>query len=352
MGEGDLAIRGSTAAALDAYLVFEDEAGFSMTPPTARTWSHRGNTPIARVRGRSQRRMSIAALACYKTGERSRLIYRPIVHADHKAGGRRSFAWTDHRDLLVAAHQQLGRPIVLVWDNLNVHRDRRLHEFIDAHDWITVRYLPPYAPQLNPGRGRLVPPAKALPGQHRLHRPHPPDAHPATRPSPGPIPARPHRRMPRRHRAHFDDITPQTSVTGLVSQTITVIRPSCAEVQDAEQRPLSRPPVLRVPPSPGAVARPGGEPGMRARTGGCTVLGAWVRLVTLRRLSDGRSVLSGAPQGLDVGRRVGVSGMRRVSSVATQSPCQYGRGSAEGLSVPSGGGSESIRRLYTTLSWS
>jgi hypothetical protein len=92
VGEGDLAIRGRTAAALDAYLVFEDEAGFSMTPPTARTWSHRGNTPIVRVRGRTQRRISIAALACYKTGERSRLIYRPIVHADHKAGGRRSFA--------------------------------------------------------------------------------------------------------------------------------------------------------------------------------------------------------------------------------------------------------------------
>ncbi|MFJ2478591.1 hypothetical protein ACIOWI_37780 [Streptomyces sp. NPDC087659] len=36
-----------------------------MTPPTARTWSRRGHTPIVRVRGRSQRRISIAALACY-----------------------------------------------------------------------------------------------------------------------------------------------------------------------------------------------------------------------------------------------------------------------------------------------
>ncbi|WP_239769089.1 transposase [Streptomyces sp. CL12-4] len=124
-----------------------------MTPPTARTWSRRGKTPIVRVRGRSQRRISIAALACYRTGERSRLIYRPIVHADHKAGGRRSFSWMDYRDLLVAAHQQLGRPIVLVWDNLNVHRDRRLREFIDSHDWISVHYLPPYAPQLNPVEG-------------------------------------------------------------------------------------------------------------------------------------------------------------------------------------------------------
>jgi catechol 2,3-dioxygenase-like lactoylglutathione lyase family enzyme len=45
LGEGDLAARGRTAAALDAWLVFEDEAGFSMTPPTTRTWSRRGHTP-------------------------------------------------------------------------------------------------------------------------------------------------------------------------------------------------------------------------------------------------------------------------------------------------------------------
>lgn len=120
----------------------------AMTPPTARTWSRRGHTPIVRVRGRS-----IAALTCYKPGERFRLIYRPLVHPDHKTGGRRSFAWTDYRDLLTVAHRQLGKPIVLVWDNLNVHRDRRLRGFIDAQDWITVHYLPPYAPQLNPVEG-------------------------------------------------------------------------------------------------------------------------------------------------------------------------------------------------------
>ncbi|MFE2104229.1 IS630 family transposase, partial [Streptomyces sp. NPDC059468] len=92
-----------------------------MTPPTARTWARRGRTPVIRVRGRSQRRFSIAALACYKHGERSRLIYRPVRHLDHKRGGRRSFTWTDYRDLLTAAHQQLGAPIVLVSDHLNGH---------------------------------------------------------------------------------------------------------------------------------------------------------------------------------------------------------------------------------------
>lgn len=140
-------------AALGALLCFEDEAGFSMTPPTIRTWARRGHTPVIRIRGRSQRRISIAALACYKQGERSRLIYRPKRHVDHKRGGRRSFAWTDYRDPLIAAHQQLGAPIVLVWDNLNVHKDRRLREFINTHDWITCYFLPAYAPDLNPVEG-------------------------------------------------------------------------------------------------------------------------------------------------------------------------------------------------------
>ncbi|MER7043915.1 hypothetical protein ABT391_03265 [Streptomyces jumonjinensis] len=103
-----------------------------MTPPTSRTWSRRGSTPVIRVRGRSRRRFSIAALCCYKPGERSRLIYRPKRHTDHRSGGRKSFAWTEYRDLLIAAHHQPGSPIVLIWDNLNVHKDRRMRAFIDA----------------------------------------------------------------------------------------------------------------------------------------------------------------------------------------------------------------------------
>jgi hypothetical protein len=153
LGEGDVAARGKAVAALGARLCFEDEAGFSMTPPTARTWARRGDTPVIRVRGRSQRRFFIAALASYKPGERSRLIYRPKRHVDHKHGGRRSFTWTDYRDLLTAAHQQLGAPIVLVLDILNVHRDRRLREFIDTDDWITCYFLPAYTPDLNPVEG-------------------------------------------------------------------------------------------------------------------------------------------------------------------------------------------------------
>jgi hypothetical protein len=48
-----------------------DDAAYSQDLVPAR--AHAGGP----VRGRSQRRFSIAALACYKTGERSRLIFRP-----------------------------------------------------------------------------------------------------------------------------------------------------------------------------------------------------------------------------------------------------------------------------------
>ncbi|CAL9336618.1 hypothetical protein SUDANB146_00178 [Streptomyces sp. enrichment culture] len=52
-------------------------------------------------------------------------------------GGRRRFARTDYRDLLTAAHPQLGAPLVLVRDNLDVHPGARLRAFISTHDRIT-----------------------------------------------------------------------------------------------------------------------------------------------------------------------------------------------------------------------
>ena len=59
----------------------------------------------------------MAALICTKPGHRPRLIYR--IHLDHgpARGRRKGFTETDYAPrLLDAAHQQLGGPIVLVWD--------------------------------------------------------------------------------------------------------------------------------------------------------------------------------------------------------------------------------------------
>jgi putative transposase len=93
--------------------------------------------------------VSIAGLVCVRPGQRSRLIYRTRIHRGRK-GERRSFAETDYAALLDAAHQQLGGPIVVIWDNLNTHRSAAMRELITARDWLHVIRLPAYAPELNP----------------------------------------------------------------------------------------------------------------------------------------------------------------------------------------------------------
>lgn len=56
----------------------------------------------------------------FKTGARSRLIYRPRVQG-HLRGDHRGFTWQNYRDLVVRAHLQLGGPSVVIWDNCENH---------------------------------------------------------------------------------------------------------------------------------------------------------------------------------------------------------------------------------------
>jgi DDE superfamily endonuclease len=140
----------TTAADLGAWLIFEDESGQGLRPPKGRTWGRRGHTPVVKVTGAHNTRLSLAALICMKPGRRPRLIYR--VHRTRRQGKdrRKGFTETDYARLLDAAHQQLGGPLVVVWDNLNTHISAAMTELITARDWLTVFQLPPYAHELNP----------------------------------------------------------------------------------------------------------------------------------------------------------------------------------------------------------
>ncbi|WP_455583808.1 IS630 family transposase [Kitasatospora cineracea] len=149
----DLAAGKRIAAERNAWLVFEDEAGQSMTPPRARTWGRIGRTPVVRVRARGSGRLSMAGMTCFKPGERSRLIYAVREYRGRK-NEPKGFGWRDFRDLIVRARIQLGGPIVLVWDNLRLHLAVGVREFIAANaDWLTVFQLTTYVPDLNPTEG-------------------------------------------------------------------------------------------------------------------------------------------------------------------------------------------------------
>jgi transposase len=105
---------------------------------------------VVTVTGGHNKRVSLAALIAVKPGARPRLIYR-VHHARRRRGDtRKGFTEADYARLLDDAHQQLGGPIVLVWDNLNTHVSRAMGELIAARVWLTVFQLPPYAHELNP----------------------------------------------------------------------------------------------------------------------------------------------------------------------------------------------------------
>ena len=137
---------------MGGWIVFEDECGQSMRPPRSRTWGRRGITPVIRVRGGTGA-VSVAGLACYRPGHRSRLIYRLHRYRGRK-GETKAFTWTEYRDVLIAAHRQLpGGNIVLVWDNLSVHTCADLRAFTSGQPWLRVFQLPAYTPDLNPVEG-------------------------------------------------------------------------------------------------------------------------------------------------------------------------------------------------------
>lgn len=137
---------------LQAWVCFEDEAGQSLRPPKARTWSRRGHTPVVSVSGKGSGRVSVAGLIATRPGLRTRLSFRIRVYhgRKHEPKGLRE---ADYIGLLCAVHTQLRAPIILVWDNINHHVSAVMRAFVDAHDWLTVVQLPAYAPELNPTEG-------------------------------------------------------------------------------------------------------------------------------------------------------------------------------------------------------
>ena len=72
--------------------------------------------PVVTVTGGHDTRVSLAALIATRPGCRARLIYRTRTGRRHGNDQRKGFTETDYARFLDAAHQQLGGPLVVVWD--------------------------------------------------------------------------------------------------------------------------------------------------------------------------------------------------------------------------------------------
>jgi transposase len=118
-----------------AVIVFVDETGVSLRPYRVRTWAPRGQTPTLQY-SFNWKNLSIIGGITFRS-----IYFRTFPGTIHS-----------HEVILFLGDlfRHLKRKVVLVWDRLPVHRSRAVQEFLRGFPQVTLEYLPPYAPDLNP----------------------------------------------------------------------------------------------------------------------------------------------------------------------------------------------------------
>jgi transposase len=123
-------------------IAFLDESGVSLRPSVRRTWAPRGRTPTQKECFNWKRLSMVSALAWQPGTARIRL-FLSIRLASIKAGDVIAF--------LRSLRRHVRSPIALIWDRLPAHRAKPVRDHIRRQrHWLTVHWLPPYAPELNP----------------------------------------------------------------------------------------------------------------------------------------------------------------------------------------------------------
>jgi transposase len=115
-----------------------------LTPTVVRTWAPRGQTPIFRHSQRHDRISVISALSVSPKRRRVGLYYQW-----HHHNIREIEAVAFLRHLL----RHLRGHVVLIWDNLGVHKGKLVQKLCRRVPRLHLEYLPAYAPELNPDEG-------------------------------------------------------------------------------------------------------------------------------------------------------------------------------------------------------
>lgn len=122
--------------------MFWDESGIADRPLVRKTWAPRGRTPILRTPGHWRTRSVTGIILVRARTQRSRFLLRI-----HREAVRAPVVCRMLREL----RQHTRGRVVLLWDRLPAHRARTVRTLLDAErPWLTVAWLPAYAPELNP----------------------------------------------------------------------------------------------------------------------------------------------------------------------------------------------------------
>lgn len=121
----------------DAEIHWGDETGLRSDESRHRGYSPRGRTPTVSI---PARRKSLSLISTITNQGKVRFMIYP--------GALKPKTLIKFMGRLV---RDADRKVFLILDNLNVHKSRRVRQWLDEHaDQIEVFYLPPYSPELNP----------------------------------------------------------------------------------------------------------------------------------------------------------------------------------------------------------
>jgi len=122
-----------------AWIIFEDESGFSLLPSVRATWAPKGQTPVLTHHFNWKRLSMASALAFAPDRSDAALMF------SMRAGSFNDEALIEFiselRELLG------GDKATLIWDGLPSHRSRTMTAFLKTQrHWLVTERLPPYGP--------------------------------------------------------------------------------------------------------------------------------------------------------------------------------------------------------------
>jgi transposase len=120
-----------------AAIFFADEASVRTNYHAGTTWAPVGQTPVVSGSGRTRSISMVSAVS--PRGELHFQVYEE---------GIRKEEFLEFCQMLT---EDIGRPVFLILDNSQVHRSKILKEYAkQSNGMLTVFFLPPYSPDLNP----------------------------------------------------------------------------------------------------------------------------------------------------------------------------------------------------------
>jgi transposase len=130
------------AAAGDIVLLFADESACLTHPYLAYVWARRGEDLRVSAPGQARRR---ALLGAFDAARREL-----IVVTSARQRGPDFLLLLERLDRLYGpAPGRPERPVVLVLDNGPAHTSKATSQALAARPWLTIEWLPKYAPELN-----------------------------------------------------------------------------------------------------------------------------------------------------------------------------------------------------------